>query len=418
MRYLKQSSKRHRTLTYQRAWPKELRDAAKAAGKGALFTMPTGVSVNANEVEQAAAKQVGDAEFSKAVALLRAVEKQAGYGLVTNVSINRGAKRRSGKLYNKEAASRATKVPTLYQLLSHWFQLHPEAEGKAKETRQRHWDEWISYISQDYACIQSTIDVIHSAFDAMQDAMLARGCAPSTVARCRNSVSGVLTWASAEYRIGWHLELKGLPKHSPATKMPLTPQQQAKLLATCEADGDGTAAMLALMLQGGLMPSEIQRLDKDAVAESLATEVPHVVIGAAADTQTKTAARRRVVPIVIALPLIQQLLGQAISDLQGAADPSARVNKRLRSREEDVGVKTTGHALRHTFRANAVACGANPMHVAAIAGWSGSGINPVMLRYGSEGLSQSALLHALAAASREIHWHLLREVAGEGETVV
>ena len=58
------------------------------------------------------------------------------------------------------------------------------------------------------------------------------------------------------------------------------------------------------------------------------------------------------------------------------------------------------------------------MHVAAIAGWSGSGINPVMLRYGSEGLSQSALLHALAAASREIHWHLLREVAGEGETVV
>ena len=412
MKYLKQSSKRHRTLTYQRAWPKELRDAAKAADKGSLFTMPTGVSVDANEVEQAAAKQVGDAEFGKAVALLKAVETQAGYGLLLNLPSKRGASRRSGKFYNKQAARKATKVPTLYQLIDVWFQQHPEAAGKGKETRQRHWDEWVSYIPKDHACITSTIEVIHSAFDAMQGDMLARGCTPSTVARCRNSVSGVLTWASTEYRIGWHLELRKLPKHTSATKMPLTPEQQASLLAACESDGDGTAAMLALMLQGGLMPSEIQRLDMNAVTESLAADVPHVVIGASTDTQTKTQSRRRVVPVVLGLPLMQKSLGQAISDLQGTADPAARINKRLKARQEAIGVKTTGHALRHTFRANAVACGANPMHVAAIAGWSGSGINPVMLRYGSEGLSQSKLLQAIAATSRDIHRHLLGE---EGE---
>ena len=415
MKYLKQSSKRHRTLTYQRAWPKELRDAAKAAGKGSLFTMPTGVSVDANEVEQAAAKQVGDAEFDKAVALLKAVETQTGYGLLVNVPSKRGATRRSGKFYNKQAARKVTKVPTLYQLIDVFFEKRPARSEKARATRQRHWDEWISYVPQDYACIQSTSEVIQGAFDEMEDAMLARGCVPTTVERCRNSVAKVLSWANKQYRIGWTWSYRDLDdSYRPATKMPLTREQQVSLLRVCEEDGDGTAAMLALMLQGGLMPSEIQRLDIEAVAESLAVDVPHVVIGASTDTQTKTEERRRVVPVVVALPLIQQSIGQAIRDLQGTADPAARINKRLKARQDAIGAKTTGHALRHTFKANAAAVGANPMHVADIAGWSAPSekLNKNLLDYGSLGLSQAHTVKAIAATSRDIHRHLLGE---EGE---
>ena len=168
------------------------------------------------------------------------------------------------------------------------------------------------------------------------------------------------------------------------------------------ADGDETAAMILFMLQGGQMPSEVARLDRKLLAETLAAEPPFVVIGND-DIQTKTSVRKRVVPVVLAVDLISAKLPAASERAAKAADSAATVNKRLKAR----GFETTGHAMRHTFKANCLAADVNPQLTASIAGWTGSVVNEIMLNYGSEGLANSEIVKSLTEAQRKIHRHLL-----------
>ena len=68
----------------------------------------------------------------------------------------------------------------------------------------------------------------------------------------------------------------------------------------------------------------------------------------------------------------------------------------------------TGHCLRHSFRNNAVANGADLAKASLIAGWSSGGkISTQMLRYGSEGLGRSEVVRGLYAESAIIHKHLI-----------
>lgn len=400
MKYLVQTTPRNKTLTYQRHWPADLRQRSKDLGLGARFTMPTGVRVDGDLVEQAVAKAEGDKAFETEVAMLRGMGEGDARMMLANFETLKADKATSQRLLggrlSKRLAAPDTKIPTLFGLLTQWHHSHPNTTAKAFKYRQTYWDQWCQCVGSDELARRESVDAIHTGLDRWQDQMMARGCIAATVSRARGSVVSVLRWASAEYRLGWNIELKKLTAARAKPKAVLSVSEQRRLLALVVEERSLTAAMAALMLAGGLMPSEISRLDPVAVVESLSADTPYVVIGHG--TAVKAEARRRIVPVVWPAGVVDVLIEQlpeAIERAAAAADSSATVNKWLRTR----GFNVTGHGLRHTLAAAAGAAMANPLALARIGGWSGSGLNPIMLGYGA-GVEDSQLLNELAAEAR------------------
>ena len=395
MKYLQRPSANHKYLYYQRPWPKELVPVAKQHGYGAIYRTKLDVKPDSPDIDKAVAKSAEDKKYEQLVGRLESIPV-VGTGLSFNL--------KTGKRKKTRITTQPTTPPISSLLTIFHTKFKPES-GKALKDRQKYWAEFLEHMPSDRFTSNAAINDIHQGFDLWQDAMFSRGCTPATVARGRNSVTAVLNWATREYRLDWQLRLRQLPKHKPKPKKPLSHHEQRELVEMLLADGDETAAMILFMLQGGQMPSEVARLDRKLLAETLAADPPFVVIGND-DIETKTSVRKRVVPVVLAADLIKAKLSGASERAAKAADSAATVNKRLKAR----GFKATGHAMRHTFKANCVAADVNPQLTASIAGWTGSVVNEIMLNYGSEGLANSEIVKSLTEAQRKIHRHLLLEV--------
>ena len=391
MKYLQRPSANHRYLYYQRPWPKDLVPVAKQHGYGAIYRIKLDVKPDSPDVDKAIAKSVEDKKYEQLVGRLESIPV-VGTGLSVNL--------KTGQRKKTRITTRPT-TPPISSLLPLFHTKFKTESGKALRDRQKYWGEFQEHMPGDRFATNAAIHDIHQGFDLWQEAMLQRGCTSATVARGRNSVTAVLNWAIREYRLDWSLRLRQLPKHKAKTKKPLGYAEQKRLVATLIADDDETAAMILFMLQGGQMPSEVARLDRTLLTETLAAEPPFAVIGND-DIKTKTSARKRVVPVVLAVELIRAKLSDASERAAKAADSSATVNKRLKAR----GFEATGHAMRHTFKANCLAADVNPQLTASIAGWTGSVVSEIMLNYGSEGLANSEIVKSLAEAQRKIHRHL------------
>jgi hypothetical protein len=77
------------------------------------------------------------------------------------------------------------------------------------------------------------------------------------------------------------------------------------------------------------------------------------------------------------------------------------------------GSKYTAHgAGRHTFKAQALAAAANPLHVAEIAGWATGGLQigqHMVSTYGRSAIERSEQLQALSETSRTMFAHLVEK---------
>lgn len=412
MRYLIQPSKKHKHLSYQRRWPTELQDAAKAQGYGKLFTTPTDCPVNASEADKAAAQARGTEAWEKAVALLRVAKSAAGKGVFTYGNGKAAAQLR--KKQRHSAMRKAMPKHDVFGLLSLYHEAKPE-EGKALAMRQRCWRGFCEAMGTNAAATDKAITSIHDGLDRWQDDMEARGLTGAAIERQRNSVTAVLRWASLRFRIGWQLELRPVAKAPPKPKAVLSVEEQRRLMREVMLTPGPTPGMVMLMLAGGVMPSEIGRLDPEKVKESLGATLPYVVIGGEGQL-VKAEARRRVVPVVWPKEVVQMMiecLPEAIARGATTADASAAVNKWLRTR----GFTITGHGLRHTMAAMANAAMANPGALAKVGGWSGSGLNPVMLGYGA-GAEDTVLVESLTLEVRRWWKHLLPADEGRGLRLV
>ncbi|MDB2644945.1 hypothetical protein N9Y37_10875 [Luminiphilus sp.] len=429
LRYLKQSTKANRTLTFQKAWPTKLADAVAQANLPKLFAIPTDCPVTGTTEEQLRWQKWGLSQYDKQIALLKVAAQTTPSTGITIVPFARNtdgavathdgkpvlspANVKRKRLYDRKALRQTMDATnTVAELHDLWQRQHAE-EGKAKADRLRYWNEWLEYFGQDEAAAPRALDSIHRAFDSWQEHMLARGLAPSAVERARGSVRAILRWASRRLRIGWQIDLQELPAHQPASKRPLTPEQQAHLMQCVLAHSGPTAAMVAVMLAGGVMPSEIGNLDPDAT--TLNASNPYIVIGADG-AKVKAEARRRIVPIVWSaevLEVIRTHLPEAIARSSNAKAPSATVNKWLKAR----GIPTTGHGLRHTFAGAAQVARINPMDLARIGGWTmaGTGISTQALEYGRS-MDESELIAGLTDSARQVWAHLLPDTK-DGQTL-
>jgi len=278
-------------------------------------------------------------------------------------------------------------------------------DTRASRRRKTRWLRWLAIVG-DQQIAPNTINIIHKALDRHVAERL-EVIKASSVKREINDIMAILRHANQQHRYGWVLQPPRLPKCRSITKQVLTHDEQRRLVTFCLANTDDPVAICVLLqFQGAMMPSEVARLtERDLALDAL---IPHVTVSG----ETKTTARKRVIPVVIGADAIAGGLPVTIAWLQGTTDSnhSHRIKRLLHVATGNS--RLTGHCLRHTFKANCIANGADTNSAAAIAGWSGStlGISAEMLSYGSEGLSNSDVLAGLMQESLKIHGHLAEHV--------
>lgn len=275
-------------------------------------------------------------------------------------------------------------------------------ETQRKKTR---WLRWLATVG-DLKIAPNTLNSIHIALDLFAAKRL-NAVKASSVKRELNDILAILRHANQQHRYGWVIQPPKLPQSVPKARQVLTQEEQRKVVKHCLGNPhDPVAACILLQLQGAMMPTEVQRLTEDDMA--LDAIIPHIVVSGA----TKTAARKRIIPIVIGLDSIIEGLTSSIDWLRRTTESNHSHKIKTFLQASTGNDKLTGHCLRHTFRANCIAHGADTNSVAAIAGWSGSqlGISTEMLSYGAEGLANSSVLRGLQRETLKIHRHLIHLV--------
>ncbi|MDC0404285.1 hypothetical protein OAM26_04575 [Porticoccaceae bacterium] len=305
-------------------------------------------------------------------------------------------------LHNKSKAKPQT-LDSLWEVYADYRGIDPNSRN-GKRTINR-WNRWLALVG-NVVISHGTLDHIHDGLDAYVTQRKADNVSGSSIRRELNDIVACLRYASKRYRYKWVIELPQIPKSTPKPKRVISQEEQRQLLAYClasEGPEASISACLLLMLQGAMMPSEIARLNQDKIR--LVGDIPLVIV----DGETKTNARKRVVPIVLGVDFLRQYIQQAIDWLNRTTESnhSHRIARFLESATGNPYL--TGHCCRHTFKSNVQANRVSDIAGATIAGWSGSGagLSENMLKYGAEGLAQSEVIAALWQDSCQIHKHLM-----------
>jgi len=306
-------------------------------------------------------------------------------------------------MLTKAANAKPQELKTLWK---HYIQ-HRGLDLDSREGKRSnsHWSKWIT-ITGNHLIAADTLDRIHNGLDTYVEERVAEGIKGASIQRELNEVCACLRFCSKRFRFGWVIEPPAITQSKKKRKAVMSFEQQKLLISKCLlATGTDApvAASIILMIQGAMMPTEVKRLEPEDIA--LDSPVPHLVIR----NDTKTDARKRIVPVVLGVDYLKEHLNDAISWIRRTTDstPSARIKKMMRKFTGDDTV--TGHCCRHTFRVNCEASGVPSTVTAAIGGWSGAslGLSTEMLSYGDEGLAGSAVVQSLYQSSLQIHKHLL-----------
>lgn len=299
------------------------------------------------------------------------------------------------------------KPQTLSSLWRHYVNHRGlDLSSRSGKRSEGHWHKWLN-ITGNHPIAPDTIDRIHKGLDAYVEQRIAEGVKGASIQRALNEINACLRFCSKRFRFGWVIEPPTITQSQKKRKTVMSQEIQKLLISKCmlvKGTDAPVAASIILMLQGAMMPSEIGRLDAEHDI-ALDSSLPHLVIR----NETKTNARKRVVPVVLGMDYLKEHLNDAIDWIKRTTDstPSARIKKLMR---EFTGDDTlTGHCCRHTFRVNCEANGISSSVISAIGGWSGSsvGVSSLMLEYGSEGLASSEVVRNLHQSSLKIHSHLL-----------
>lgn len=306
------------------------------------------------------------------------------------------------KAYQAIGNANTLKERTLSSLLELYQSNRDYQTHRDKRRDDKRWEFFMSIIGE-HILSKALIDKVHSSLDTYVD-IRAPLVSSSTVERELNTICSVLNNGNRKYRLGWQIDRPTVPETPKKNRMVLSQEQQHRLVGYCLSSNDNkeVCCVVLLLMQGGMMPSEVKRLKEDSIC--LDADIPHLVVKG----DTKTKARKRVVPLVLALEFIKENIGIAIEWLNRTTDTnhSARIKKVMGKALNTEGY--TGHSLRHSFKNNATANGADLGKASIIAGWSTiGGFSVQMLSYGSEGLAQTEVLRGLYKESMLIHKHLM-----------
>jgi len=271
------------------------------------------------------------------------------------------------------------------------------------------WERYLTVVGHQLISPDSDDAYLNHSLVSYRDTRRA-SVKDSSIRRELTDIIACLRFTSREHSFGWRLQrplLKVLPSKS---KHVLTVEHQSLLVSHCLSIEDSTvgAAVTALLyLLGGVMFSEVERMDLDQQIEALNSKIPHVVISP--KTKTKTAARPRAIPIIIGVDLMKRGIASAIR--------LNNLDKNVARRAvEKILVESTGteagfyvsYGLRHTLKANCDRNEVRDSDTCKLAGWTthGGADNKIMLEYGGDFTASSDGMKSLLRSQKKALKHL------------
>lgn len=320
------------------------------------------------------------------------------------------------RLRAKEALLKKRRRPPRY--LSQCFEWYAtnrkgdpwSTEGPEWIRRYRRFSEVMAYIGDRETESDGADRRISEGIESYAEEMADRGKKGQTIKRDLNETIGCFNRVSKYFKLRWKIESPEYTFVTAKEKDPLTEEEQEAFVRGCLQRNDAKAAVLLTMFQGGMMPTEIKRLAIDLDnSVVLNGPIPYLTL----KEETKTGdARRRLVPIVLGLELIQDHLIEGIEWLNSGIDPSTPSNtlsKRIRVDTGNPALST--HCLRHTWELLCNMEDISITHQAYIGGWSSADkrakFSKQMLRYGAKGLQRSKMILALQNDQKKIFQHLM-----------
>ena len=298
------------------------------------------------------------------------------------------------KLTMKEKAASAT-----------WVALQTKAKKKPKmlydqwkvytdfkklNTHTRNWNRFCSLIQNRSLNLsdQGHMDLskeLNETLREFRDVRLA-SVKVATVKRELNSIKACLNFVTDENNFDWRLSRTLLPAAAAdevIERRPLSLTHQIQLVSYClspEHSSEVCATMALLYLQGGVMPSEVGRMDARVQLENLSNAVaPYVTI----EGEAKTEYRKRPVPVVLGLDVVRENIVKTIA--WASSPKSTRISQMKNFLEAATGTKDVyvSHGLRHTFSVNCRLSDCRDSDKATLGGWASAGAaSDMSMRYG------------------------------------
>ena len=374
-----------------------------------------------NDYEPAPADEVE--EFGPKVRTLASQEFIKNKGGMANSLVDidevRWKEKTGQKLTMKDKVAGATWVALQTKAKKKPKMLHDSwktyTDFKRLETSTKNWDRFTKLIQDRSLNIsaqghQDLSKELNEALRTFRDTRVLE-VKVATVKRELNSIKACLNFTTDENNYDWNLSriLFQTPEEGEVLeRIPLTLEHQKMLIAYClspEHSMEPTSTMALLYLTGGVMPSEVGRMDAKVQLENLSSAIaPYVTILGKA----KTNSRRRPVPVVLGLEVIRDNIEATIA--WAKVPKSTRVAQMRRMLEAATGTEGVyvSHGLRHTFSMNCRDSDCRDDDKCTLGGWASIGNASAMsMRYGASGMFDSDNIIRLHKVSQDIHRKLL-----------
>ena len=282
----------------------------------------------------------------------------------------------------------------------------PYAASLVNPIRKTVWNRYLLITGDQRIDKDSDRTYLNRALRNYRDARRSDSLRESSITRELGTIVACLNYTSEENDILWNIK-KPRAKSEPQLYRPVINQnEQIKLVGHCMAGSNsqiGAVVSVLLGLHGGLIKSEIARMNFKVQLDCLHAAVPHVLIAG----ETKTQARARYVPILYGLDVIRDGIEQAIKLNQHPERCIWQVRKVLM---EGTGNSYPPYSLRHSFKSNCVDHGVPYSDICLLGGWKtlATSDNQVMMGYGQASAGSYSRLIKLAESQKLGSKHLVQ----------
>ena len=324
--------------------------------------------------------------------------------------------------------SNAQAPRTLYAMYDKYKEMKLGTSTKAKQKQVLENDKslrdrftWLDSIlrsTRDMNINSQVQQALHNAARIFANNKLEASVKPQTIKRQLSALNDFTKFMEVETGLTFTVRQPNLPSIKHEERRPISTeeqhvlcnhiiQQETALLETSRLKQSQLdliyGCMCLLELQGGLMASEIARLQDEHI--HLNKKSPYIVIAG----QTKTNARKRVIPIVVGLDYIKRHIEGTRKWLGKTKGATHSAGLKSYIRRVTGNNKLTAHCLRHGGRLNSYLNGITDTKVAIIFGWSAKAVstNPNMLRYAAAEIESTDMVRSLTETSKQLNKHLL-----------
>jgi len=277
--------------------------------------------------------------------------------------------------------------------------------GTVDRAVHNQWSRYMTLTGEQIVGVDSDRSYLNKSLREYRDHRRNEDLKEASIKRELANIVACLNWSSRENDWSWHVVRPSFNSEAAAQKEVISQDEQLELVHSSLRTGPalGPVVTILLGLHGGIISSEIRRMDLKAQMHCLNSEVPHVVISGI----TKTTARPRYIPIVYGLDIIRAGIKDAIELNQKGVSSANAVKKLLKATR---GHPYVPYCLRHTMRFNFDVNGVTPSDTALLGGWAGGATadNQVMLGYGAAGAGSVVRLTRLADVQRVAQGHLVQ----------